>query len=141
MIVRRQMSLTRVLLLFPLLLLCTSSSPAQIRVTSHLTATELRDLCREYIATDDATHPAGQCLGYIEGAVDAINVSRASILSIHPHSTVPLPPAWCAPKEGTTDELVRVFLKFIDGHPEKLSHAAADVVWQALSASYPCLAT
>jgi len=126
--------LTRVLLLFLLLLFCILSSPAQIRATSHLTATELRDLCREYIATDDATHPAGQCYGYIQGAADGLDLARAT-------GEVPTSVKPCVPKEATTDELVRAFLKFIDGHPEKLSHTAAGVVWQALTASYPCLAT
>jgi hypothetical protein len=81
---------------------------------------------------------AGICLGYIQGAVDAIHLSLASLPSVHPYSTLPLAPAWCAAKEATTDELIQVFLKYIDGHPEELSHAAADLVWRAMIASYPC---
>ena len=154
--------LTRVLPLFPTLLLCTSSLSSQTAtVGTHRDAKKLRDVCKGDIATVRDTNPlllgrageqgasswrkidetpqtyrdqinAGICLGYIQGAVDAIN------LSLHPYSTLPLPPAWCAPKEATTDELIRVFLKYIDGHPEELSHAAADVLWRAMIDSYPC---
>jgi hypothetical protein len=43
------------------------------------------------------------------------------------------------PEEATAEELVPVFLKFIDDHPEKLSYGAADVLWQAMAAAYPSL--
>jgi hypothetical protein len=45
----------------------------------------------------------------------------------------------CVPEEATAEELVPVFLKFIDDHPEKLSYGAADVLWQAMAAAYPSL--
>src|SRR5262249_38483900 len=129
--------LTRVLLLFPLLLLCTSSLPAQIHpsaqtvnVITHYTATELRDLCREYIAIFDGTAPenpikgvkSGQCMGYILGAIDGLNLEMAA--GVGPKSLKA-----CVPKTATMDELVRIFLKFIDIHPEQLHHTAAGVAW------------
>ena len=81
--------LNRVLLLFPLLLLCTSSSPAQtvrpVIVQSYQKAKELRDLCREYIAGMDAIRriekptadavKGAACLGYIKGSVDGLNLA------------------------------------------------------------------
>ena len=158
--------LNRVLLLFPLLLLCTSSLPAQTvtpyRIPVNQTAEGLRDLCREAIAGIEAFRKAGEkseitplaiehlkvhdpakggaCLGYIQGAVDGLNLAmmtgevqksfQACIPAYHAQLTRP---------EGvTTDEMIRVFLEFIDSHPENLSYAAADVVWRAMSASYPC---
>jgi hypothetical protein len=122
------------LLLFPLLLLCTSSSPAQtVDVITHKNAIELRDLCRELIGPNRFEHPldAGHCTGYIQGAVDGLNLAPTVW-------KVPASVKACVPQGTTTEELVRVFLKFIDSHPQKLSYAAANVVWQAIIASYPC---
>jgi|SRR6516162_3053430 hypothetical protein len=115
--------LNKVLLLFPLLLLCTSSSPAQtVKVGTHRTATKLQDLCREH---------AGECLGYIQGAADGFAFAMA-------HGWVPTSWKACTPKGVTGNGLVRVFLEFIDNHPEQLSYSAADVVWNAMAAAYPC---
>jgi hypothetical protein len=126
--------LNRVLLLFPLLLLCTSSSPAQhgppIPVQAHQTAKTLRDLCREYVATGDEYHlDARACLGYVEGAIDALTLAMVNFQFEAKACVLPM---------ATTEDLVRVTLKYIDAHPEKLSYAAADVVWLAMIASYPC---
>ena len=89
--------------------------------TAYQTAKGLRDLCREYI-TD-------QCLGYIQGASDAFDLAMFELFPIKP----------CVPEEATAEELVPVFLKFIDDHPEKLSYGAADVLWQAMAAAFPSL--
>ena len=43
----------------------------------------------------------------------------------------------CVPKEATVDELIRVTQKYIEENPKSLHYAAADVVWQAMAASYP----
>jgi hypothetical protein len=76
---------------------------------------------------------AGACLGYIQGAVDGLQLAMATGVVSKSFKA-------CVPEASTTDELVRVFLKFIDDHPEGLSYAAADVVWSAMTASYPCCA-
>ena len=139
--------LHRVLLLFPLLLLCTSSLPAQtlstrtdkqaVLINSHQTAHELRDMCRAYIASIDGPptpeRPVtwGVCLGYIQGAVDGFAITMADY-----H----IPDRACTPEKATTEELIRVTLKYIDGHPESLSDGAADVVWDAMRDYYPCRA-
>ena len=129
--------LRRVLLLFPLLLLCTSSSPAQTaEVPTYLHANELRDLCRAYTTSVD-THAnvsctdVGQCLGYMQGAVDGLNLAMVKY-------NIAL--GACVPKMANPDELTRVTLKVIDEHPEKLSHIATETVWQAMAAYYPCRA-
>jgi hypothetical protein len=128
------------LLLLPLLLPCTSTSPAQTvtEVPTHKGAKELRNSCRGYIATIDGTIQtvrnqinAGICLGYIQGAVDGFYLAMVTW-------EVPTSAKACVPKEATTEDLVRVFLKYIDGHPEHLSDSAVSAVWQAMVASYPC---
>jgi hypothetical protein len=130
--------LTRVLLLI-LLLLCTLSSPAALVV--HKDAKELRDSCREVVAIIDIPPghatvgggiEGGICLGFIQGVVDGFAVAAGRGWE------VPTSLKACVPEKASTDELIRVFLKYIDGHPENLSYAAADVVWQAMIASYPC---
>lgn len=135
--------LTRVLLLFPLLLLCALSSPAA-DVVARENAKELRDKCRDYIAMAPVARPgaffdipglalnANKCIGYIEGAIDGLNIKMAAS-GVDPKSLKA-----CMPKEATTDELVRVFLKYIYSHPGELSNMAADVVWRAIITSYPC---
>jgi hypothetical protein len=129
--------------LFPLLVLCASSLHAQNAHGEgpHLRATQLRDECKKYVAVADGTLPkverqlhagsVGTCGGYVMGAADAFEVAMKS-------GVLPEPLQACVPKESTGDELIRVFLKFIDSHPEKLSNSAAEIVWQAIIASYLC---
>ena len=153
----------RVLLLFPLLR-CTCSrqdhTPSAADLSRelapgrvHKTAKELRDNCKEYIASldpsghfhatdaENAVHVA-LCLGFIQGAVDGLalmptpGVETTACVLNDPDATYDQTP----PPEPTMEELVRVTLKFMDEHPEDLSLEAAKVVWRAMIASYPCSA-
>ena len=121
-------------LLFPLLLLCTASLPAQtVPVNSHQSAMQLRDLCKDFVAPTPFEHPlnAGLCAGYVQGAVDGFYLALT-------RGWVPTSEKACILKQATMEELVRVILKFIDNHPEQLSYSAADVAWDAMTAAYPC---
>jgi hypothetical protein len=136
--------LNRVLLVFPLMLLCTSSSLTQtaaVSVISHQTAKQLQDLCRDYIAMVDGPrntpeHPlnTGQCLGYIQGLVDGFDLAMASLKVARLKTSLTV----CVPKTATTDEMARVTLKYIGDHSKDLSNTASDEMWRAMISSYPC---
>jgi hypothetical protein len=70
------------------------------------------------------------CIAYIKGSVHGLN------LALHPlaaqsHLTLVCPGSMWR-------NWLEVFLKYIDSHPGELSNMAADVVWRAMIASYPC---
>ena len=52
---------------------------------------------------------SGTCLGYVQGAVDALELAT---------TVYDVPKVACLPEKAGTDELIRVTLKFIDGHQE-----------------------
>jgi hypothetical protein len=126
--------------------------PAQtgrpVIIQSYQNAKELRDLCREYIAGMDAIRKiekptadpvkGAACIGYIKGAVDGLNLAIHNLAASGMASgAVPKSFNACVPVVNV-EELARIFLKYIDSHPGELSNMAADVVWRAMIASYPC---
>ena len=72
---------------------------------------------------------AGICLGFIQEVADGFALlTKTYNLAAEP----------CVCEKATTDELIRVTLKFINEHPEHLADGGADVVWHAMVAFYPC---
>ena len=75
------------------------------------------------------------CNGYIQGISDAMQMQQAEIDAkgrlIHKQT-------FCLPDEVTTTELALVYLKYMDGHPEKLHEDAFVTLWNALNDAYRC---
>ena len=46
--------------------------------------------------------------------------------------------AICIPKGASAGQLARVFVKYLDAHPEKLHNPAAILYYKAMLAAYPC---
>ena len=45
---------------------------------------------------------------------------------------------FCTPASMDINEAIRVFLKFIDDHPEKLHEPAVVNLWNSMSHAFPC---
>jgi hypothetical protein len=98
--------------------------------------------CRVAIRTRDnpAQSPAPQaiqdvkdsqlCIGYMTGVVDSYEVE--------PDSLKTAGRGLCVPDDVRSTQLVRVFVKYADDHPEELHLAAPTVVWNSLHKAFPC---
>jgi Rap1a immunity proteins len=105
-----------------------------------MTAEDLVDRCKaakqKNMSDAEATDYA-YCTGFITGFTDATRLSQevedVNGKPITTKRSVCLPDA-----EISANELVLVFLKFTDDHPEVLHEYASFVVHNALVKAYPC---
>lgn len=102
-------------------------------------ADTLADSCRVSARIDDggATAPvkdiiiAERCVGYLMGVLDGFEMVRAT-KEMDPAHTI------CMPDGVKGPQAVRIFLKYINDHPEVLNKSAPAVVWLAMHQAYPC---
>ena len=113
------------------LLASATALPAQSREA--FTTNELVSACRIYIQLTERTLPridssdftsAGICLGYMTGFAQAASVQVESRL--------------CVPASVTTVQSIRVFLKYMDEHPEDLRLPTPRTLTAALANTFPC---
>src|SRR6266704_3564899 len=107
-------------------------SPSLQAETKLTTASELADNCAAMDSSGNMRDPGaflstGLCLGYLMGALQADNI-RTKILGDKPSS--------CLPATFTTGQMVKIFLKYINDHPERLHLNAALVVLDSLFAAF-----
>jgi len=112
------------------ILLCTSSICAAEERT--YTGNELLNNCNNVIAgVEGRSHDmfvGGYCLGYVDGIDDALN-----ILPIENFDR-----GYCRPKNVTAGQLVRVVVKYLKNHPEKLHENQFLLTLSALLNAFPC---
>jgi Rap1a immunity proteins len=73
-----------------------------------------------------------ECMGYICGVVDAPTIaSRRNESGAF---------SACIPESVSKGQLVRIYLKYADNHPERLHLVAAIMVIEALEVAFPCAA-
>lgn len=102
------------------------------------TGIELQHECQAVTAAapnaNDAMEGA-HCLGYISGVAFSISmwegVNKAKSLGT---DTVPA----CLPGNGTSEEYVKVVLRYLDQNPNKLHEGYGLLVFFALRNAYPC---
>ena len=71
-----------------------------------------------------------ECIGYISGVVDAGTIASQR----NENGKFPV----CIPETVSKGQLVRVYLKYADNHPERLHLVAATLVVEALATAFPC---
>lgn len=74
------------------------------------------------------------CSGYVRGFMDGVDVGQTAMLS---HSHAGAARTSCAP-DVSTGQGMRVFLKYLGDHPERLHEPAYILMWAALSQAWPC---
>ena len=103
-------------------------------------ALQLRALCRDVAdATPDAegmvrfhiNYETGLCWG----AFASLQYLAATILS--PNERVPIL-GFCAPAASTRLQFVRIFVRYVDEHPQQAQLNFTDAALLALTAAFPC---
>jgi hypothetical protein len=74
---------------------------------------------------------AQSCTGYLQGAVDTFEFERVRG-SQRSDQTI------CIPDDVKTEQVIRVFMKYSNDHPEELHKGAPPVVWEAMHQAFPC---
>lgn len=99
------------------------------------TASALVAACQDF---EKSTYRGGMCIGFVKGAISgfatgAIALGAAVAANATPGTSPPkslhIP---CVPAGATSEEIVKVVLKYIDDHPESLHYSAASEIYMAL---------
>lgn len=121
-----------------------SEAPAQLptEATVELTGNEFLRQCTYAIRFADGERDltAGEseygtyCMGYLRGFYEGYSAKAAAnrVLGDAQHREV------CFPDSLPTDQAVRIVVKYLREHPERLQQAANLLVLQAFYAAFPC---
>ena len=131
-------ALMLICLLFPLI--CRAQSGARDGTEGYyLTADRLAAQCRTSIRleTDEKANwidasIAQMCNGYLQGAVDTFEFERETGVQKYSGQLA------CVPSTVSVGQLVRVYVKYADEHPEELHLAGSIMVWNAIHKAFPC---
>ncbi len=129
----------RIVLLFTLLIV--SLLPYAAHSQQRMTGMKLLDECQLAIKESNQVPPAdwvdvGHCIGYLQGYWSAWQIWSLA----NKESGGKLRSPACIPDGVTTGEIVRVVVKYLKDHPNKLHEDAGILVFWALSGAYPCSA-
>jgi hypothetical protein len=98
---------------------------------AHASSTTGNDLT-DYCATSDrgvGNFKDGMCMGYILGAKDALDATFV---------VNQMSPAYCLDENVTNGQIVKVVVKYMNGHPETLHYGAQTLILLALDGAFPC---
>jgi len=92
----------------------------------------LRSWCSEYEATEMRTPNGSYCVGFVGGFSVGWRLAAN-------HLKAPLPQRYfCVPFEVSPDQEVRVLMKYIREHPERLHESAFLLMGAAFLEAFPC---
>lgn len=117
------------------------------------TVDELRKFCNAAIRCDDnpgackgaVMADMSACYAYIEGFMTGQAIAMGKVIALGTEekdlSYVEARRRYmkyCLPETVTHDQIVRVFVKYINDHPEKLHEQAGNMLHAALQEAFPC---
>ncbi len=126
---------TAIFLLLVRSLLSASVPPASAQGIEAFTAENLRDACDNLVLAVRGISPISQedpgamlCLGFIAGWTQAMEGNAEK--------------AFCLPPAGTSmpGDLADLIVTYVDGHPDRASAPAHDVVMETFEDAFPCSA-
>jgi hypothetical protein len=86
--------------------------------------------------SSDQVADSAFCSGYVAGVMDANN---ALLNSVAAAKDAPVRPMYCLPSDGVeVGQAVRITVKWLRAHPEKLHLQGGDLVWMSLADAFPC---
>ncbi len=120
------------LLLFVGILVTCSPLFAEETYTS---GNKLKPACAAYIAgiPPDRSEAlkAGVCIGFIDGWLQLAMMLKPPLVNEE---------LFCPPKGVTNKQVIDIAVKYMNDHPEKLHQSASQILYDAVSDAFPCLA-
>jgi Ssp1 endopeptidase immunity protein Rap1a len=85
---------------------------------------------------DTASFDAGFCAGFVDAVLDTLNMWEASdVFEKRSHDK---DVRFCLPEEVTNGQILLVFVKYLEDHPEELHKPANLLLIEALRKAFPC---
>lgn len=90
----------------------------------------LLNACKAFLAAGTkGDFNAGYCLGFIHS-----NEQEEMVRKMSDNAKK----MYCMPKDITDEQLARVLIKYLEGHPDQLHLAASQLIWMAYSNGWRC---
>jgi hypothetical protein len=118
--------------LFILILLCLSTCGT---ASAGPTGAEVLDKCKNLV-DKGSVFEGGYCAGFMDGVIDTARAWENSDEELKRKHEPWV--RFCLPKEVTNGQIARVFVKFLEDHPEKLHFPANLLFIEALRTAFPC---
>ena len=124
-------------LLFTMLFIFVAIRPAQAQLPSFRTANDLVRLCQDKKVDELMDPPTALAFGFCRGLFGGlVAASIASTILAKPYNLGK--PLFCAPTGVTSDQARKIFLKWMDEHPEDLHEDATPHAVISLMKAFPC---
>jgi Rap1a immunity proteins len=100
------------------------------------TGEQVQSRCKGLVgaANSAETFAGGFCAGFVEGVIDSQYMREAADSGLGPSNI----PRYCIPQEATYDQIVKVFVKYLDEHPELLHKPACSLLIASWVKAFPC---
>ena len=105
-----------------------------------LSGSKLLQNCNSYLklvngsSNSEIILGAGLCLGTVRGIIDA----KAIFDTFADQAGKPPTNVFCAPESVSTDQGIRVVIKYLEGHSEDLHQRGTTLTVLALKQAFPC---
>jgi hypothetical protein len=90
--------------------------------------------CKAALA-GDAGYSVGRCHGFIEGVIAGMYIAGPSGESFRQSN---IRQGYCFPEESTNEQVVAVFVKYLEDHPAKLHEPAGMLLLNSLRIAFRC---
>lgn len=110
-------------IIFVVVCLC-AASWAEQPATRHTSGNDLRNYCQAVLDHETGAR-AGICAGYINAYRELAEM-------------LPDEKLLCVPDGVGNEQFIRVLMKYLDQHPERLHVAAPQLIYDAMSEAFPC---
>jgi hypothetical protein len=87
----------------------------------------------EKLSSTDAVD-GGFCVGYVSGSHD----TDYMVQMLEEHDKITLMKHACPPSKASTEQIVRIVVKYLHDNPERLDMPASVLVTDAIRSSFPC---
>lgn len=99
-------------------------TPALAQPSGTMTGNQLLDACGPEIAPTTATSMQGLCVGYVEGAYEALNISGQETFCIRPDVTV--------------GQITAIVIKALREYPQVRDKPAPVIIAVSIKNAFPC---
>jgi Rap1a immunity proteins len=104
------------------------------------TGSDIISKCKQAVASADSPsatvnhYEPGFCAGFVAGINETEAMWQASDKDDHRDHLL----SFCFPDTSTDGQLLRVFVKYLEDHPEELHESAAFLYLKAMHRAFPC---
>ena len=87
---------------------------------------------------ESSSYPSGWCFGFVNGFLEGFDASTLAASKTYAEYLESRTSYICIPEEATIGQDIRVIIKWLNEHPERLHEDAGALIFIALKTAFPC---